>query len=110
MIQTEWKENMPFKLCVLIVCLIFPCTAGAVFTILPDLVNVMIHTMWCGLYGCILAWLFWKSKTAKCLVTLLNAAPFLLLCLGFLMGGPAGPAYLLLKACLPFVPWGILLN
>lgn len=65
--------------------------------------------LWIGFYGCLLSCFVWKNRGWKVLAVITNLVPFLFLCFGFLMGGWAGPLYLVLKAILPFVSWEFIL-
>lgn len=65
--------------------------------------------LWIGFYGCLLSCFVWKKRGWKVLAIMTNLLPFAFLCFGFLMGGLAGPVYLILKAILPFVPWKFIL-
>ena len=97
------RDNTCIKALALLLCLIFPLTALCEFNMLTS-PGLCLNTMWCGLYGCILACLCWRSPAARVAVIIINCIPFALLCLGFLMGGITGPLYLLLRAALPFIP------
>lgn len=102
-------NNPPAKALALLLCLLFPITALCEYCGLAQPGALSLNTMWCGLYGCILAGLFWRSMPMKAAVIVANIVPFGFLCLGFLMGGAMGPVYLLLRAAIPFIPWTAIL-
>lgn len=100
-------HNTILKALALLLCVIFPLSTLCEFNMLTS-PGFSPDTMWCGVYGCILACLCWRSTAAKAAAIIINCVPFALFCVGFLMGGVTGPLYLLLHAVLPFIPWSLI--
>ena len=95
----------------LVLCAILPCAflapvffAAFNHTFVDFLEDNLYNLLWCGLYGCVLVCLAFKSKWIRAFAIMLNLFPFGLLALGSLMGGVFGPLILLAKAIIPFLP------
>ena len=58
--------------------------------------------LWCGFYGCILVFIFTKSKIYKAIAIIANLAAFLMLTAGALMGGLYGLWIIFIHLLIPF--------
>ena len=95
------KENKFIKIVAIILSVIFSCTV--ISTFLGFVPYFILNVLWCGLYGCILVCLAFKSKWIRVSAISLNLISFGFISFVCMMGGLSAPFWLLLKAIVPFI-------
>ena len=83
-----------------IISAILPIASLLYFTGIYDF--YLYNWLWCGLYGCIMVYIFSKAKIYKYMVIIINLSIIIFCTFGALMGGIHGLWIILLHILIPF--------